>query len=375
MTDPISPPPLPDPPEPATLRQSLEEVRTAAREQLHAAWQLYAERLQRELEKGWPEHLERVIEERFAEIARRVEQEAERRALALAAARLDEAAVRGGREASRKLAERLNQAARRLRNAADAREWVRTLLDTALLFSERALLFVAAGDSLRLEAAGGAGAQERFAGFSSIPLAPAFRNVMDSRDTVIALASPEELSAPLAERLALPEGRVALMPVTLRGRVAAILCVPAAGDETDWNALELVAALATAALETRPPSQDGVPGGLVLISGARPAGLRLPAWPQLSKEEQDFHIKAQRFARVRVAEMRLYQSEAVKEGRAAANLYTRLKGEIDAGREAFRTEFMDRCPSMVDYFHLELVRTLANEDETLLGSDYPGPLV
>jgi hypothetical protein len=128
-------------------------------------------------------------------------------------------------------------------------------------------------------------------------------------------------------------------------------------------------------LERAPLSQDGVPGGLVLISGARPAGLRLPAWPQLSKEEQDFHIKAQRFARVRVAEMRLYQSEAVKEGRAAANLYTRLKGEIDAGREAFRTEFMDRCPSMVDYFHLELVRTLANEDETLLGSDYPGPLV
>jgi hypothetical protein len=30
---------------------------------------------------------------------------------------------------------------------------------------------------------------------------------------------------------------------------------------------------------------------------------------------------------------------------------------------------------MVDYLHPELVRTLANDDVELLGSDYPGPLV
>jgi hypothetical protein len=30
---------------------------------------------------------------------------------------------------------------------------------------------------------------------------------------------------------------------------------------------------------------------------------------------------------------------------------------------------------MVDYLHLELTRTLANEDPDLLGSTYPGPLV
>lgn len=377
MTDPISALARPKPPQTGSLEQSLEDVRRAAREQLHAAWQLYTERVQEELEKGWPEHLQRVIDERFAEITRFVEQEAERRAATLATARLEEAAERASREASRKLAERLNQAARRLRSASDSREWSGALLEVALLFAERALLFVVSGDVLRLESAAGDGAAEAFAGLNAIALAaaPAFRNAIEARDTVIALACPEEISSPLAERLALPEGRVALMPVTLRGRVAAILCVPAKAEGTDFNALELLVALAAAALETRPAGPDGAPGGLVLISGAGRGGLRLPAWPQLTKEEQDFHIKAQRFARVRVAELRLYKSEAVKEGRAARNLYARLREEIDAGREAFRTEFMNRCPSMVDYFHLELVRTLANEDETLLGPDYPGPLV
>jgi hypothetical protein len=30
---------------------------------------------------------------------------------------------------------------------------------------------------------------------------------------------------------------------------------------------------------------------------------------------------------------------------------------------------------MVDYLHLELVRTLANDDAEALGKDYPGPMV
>ena len=35
---------------------------------------------------------------------------------------------------------------------------------------------------------------------------------------------------------------------------------------------------------------------------------------------------------------------------------------------------MSAAKSMVDYFHLELVHTLANDDPALLGQDYPGPL-
>ena len=36
---------------------------------------------------------------------------------------------------------------------------------------------------------------------------------------------------------------------------------------------------------------------------------------------------------------------------------------------------MSKSDSMVDYFHLDIVRTLANDDADLLGTDYPGPMI
>ena len=67
--------------------------------------------------------------------------------------------------------------------------------------------------------------------------------------------------------------------------------------------------------------------------------------------------------------------EAVKEGRARKDLYGALRTDIDSGREIFRQTFLSATPTMVDYFHLELLRTLANDDPALLGEKYPGPLV
>ena len=46
-----------------------------------------------------------------------------------------------------------------------------------------------------------------------------------------------------------------------------------------------------------------------------------------------------------------------------------------AARESFREKHMSASPTMVDYLHLEMVRSLANDDADLLGPEYPGPLV
>jgi hypothetical protein len=73
--------------------------------------------------------------------------------------------------------------------------------------------------------------------------------------------------------------------------------------------------------------------------------------------------------------MRLRDSQAVQTGRARRDLYGALRSSIDSARAGFRESFFAECPSMVDYLHLELVRTLANDDADLLGKDYPGPLV
>ncbi len=84
---------------------------------------------------------------------------------------------------------------------------------------------------------------------------------------------------------------------------------------------------------------------------------------------------AQRFARMRVAEIQLYHAASMKSGRASGDVYTALKTQMDAAREAYREKFLTPGNGTADYLHAEFVRTLANDDAALLGPGYPGPLV
>ena len=80
------------------------------------------------------------------------------------------------------------------------------------------------------------------------------------------------------------------------------------------SALELLAMTAGAfAGEHAVAAQK--PAELVSIapSGQKPVTV---AWTSLTREQQELHQRAQRFARVQVAEIRLYKSENVKKGRA-----------------------------------------------------------
>lgn len=144
-----------------------------------------------------------------------------------------------------------------------------------------------------------------------------------------------------------------VIPVAGKERVAALLYADATEHNIDTNGLELLGAMAGAVIESR--------------TFSRPTLVNI-------QPDQDLRLKAQRFARNQVAEIILYKSEIVKNGRAGRDLYTSLKAEIDSAREGFRREFLS-LPGMVDYLHQELVRTLANDDVQLLGSDYPGPLL
>jgi hypothetical protein len=232
-----------------------------------------------------------------------------------------------------------------------------------------------------------------------VAAAPAFANAVESLDTVIALAEPGELSEPLARALQPEPGkRVCLLPVIIgragaKRRAAAVVYAESGPAPMDTNALEVLTSLAGAALDCRlnrrpAPKPEPVPaaaGELVTIGpaavGPAPVEEQAAAAPSgpppvaaLPREEQEWHARAQRFARVRVAEMRLYQAQAVRQGREHARLYMALRGEMDRSRAQFKHEFL-HVPSMIDYFHLEVVRTLANDDPALLGPEYPGPLV
>lgn len=96
--------------------------------------------------------------------------------------------------------------------------------------------------------------------------------------------------------------------------------------------------------------------------------------PKASPQEEK-HLRAQRFARVRVAEIQLYHAAAMRSGRASKNVYGSLKTHMDAARQAYRENFLTPTNGTADYLHAEFVRTLANDDAALLGPEYPGPLV
>ena len=85
-------------------------------------------------------------------------------------------------------------------------------------------------------------------------------------------------------------------------------------------------------------------------------------------------IRAKRFASVKVAEMQLYQAAQVHAGQASRNLYSALKVQIEEARAAFCDRFLKPPNGIPDYLHEEIVRALAQNDETLLGPLYPGPL-
>ncbi len=341
-----------------SLHDVLADARETAREQLAAAWQIEIDRVQDQLNNAWRGHLERVLEERFSELSSRLAGQTE--------SLIADARARSLRDVTGKL----NQAVRRLRAFENEDEWSRAVVDATAGFSERAALFVVNGSSLRLLAVRGISSEAKI---DNTPLesAPAFAGVVESRDPMVALRTRGELSEPIAEVFGeTPEQRFYLFPIASRDRVAAVLYADTAVEP---NAMELIASFASAVLE----GQSGAPERSKLVSiatGGQPAA-SISQWVSLGKDEQELHLRAQRFARVQVAEMRLYHSQAVKDGRARHDLYGALKEQIDRTREAFRRDFLSAADTMVDYVHVELLRTLANDDVELLGPQYPGPLV
>lgn len=272
----------------------------------------------------------------------------------------------------RELTGKLNQIARRLQQSEEREVWMRTLLEGAAAFCGNPAFLAVTPAGLRLEGAHGG----LLPAGPEIPpaLAPAVANAIEARDTVITAGTPRELSEVASSILGdASTKRVYLFPLVVRDKVHAVLYAEADSDSFDVSALELLASVASATLQA--PAEAPRTSTLISIADApaRKAPAR-PDWSDLPGSDQQLHLKAQRFAKTRVAEIVLHKMEKIQRGRASDDLYGELREEIDAGRETFRRQFADACPSMVDYFHVELVRTLAKDDAAALGPDYPGPV-
>lgn len=316
-----------------------------------------------------PSMLRKVLDDRFSllseELVALFEQEVAAR----------EAETR--RSARDDMAQSLNQAVRILRQADDFAQMSAVLSDSSATYCNLLAVFSINGEIVRGERVKGIGeeGQQQFHALE-FPLtqAAAFASAIESRDTVVAMTTPREISAPLGEIFRQnADDRACILPIVVRQKAIGLIY---ASGAVEMAPLELLAQAAGLAAEVRQPPEPAKKSELVVIQGGRPEPRKIPAsWGELTVPDQEIHLRAQRFARVQVAGMRLFSPELVRQGRASKDLYGALQKDIDAGREMFRQMFLTASPTMLDYFHLELMRTLANDDARLLGEKYPGPLV
>lgn len=90
----------------------------------------------------------------------------------------------------------------------------------------------------------------------------------------------------------------------------------------------------------------------------------------MSPEDQDVHKKAQRFARLLVDEVKLYNQAKVAEGRKHKDLYDRLKEAIEKSRATYQKRYGNTVAASGNYFQNEIVRSLAEDDLSIMGANF-----
>jgi hypothetical protein len=90
----------------------------------------------------------------------------------------------------------------------------------------------------------------------------------------------------------------------------------------------------------------------------------------MSAEDADTHRKAQRFARLLVDEIKLYNQAKVAEGRRNKDLYDRLKEDIEKSRGTFQKRYGSTAAASGDYFQKEVLRSLAEDDTSVMGANF-----
>jgi hypothetical protein len=208
------------------------------------------------------------------------------------------------------------------------------------------------------------------------------------------------------------DGKCIVLPLMVRDKVAALLYADAGLDGSfDPSALEILVRAAgnrieiaatrkpasmaanassmaatapavtpapTATPHVLPPSapvQFTAPAPTVLPSPAvapAPPIVQAPApTPSNGSFGDETHVKARRFAKLLVDEIKLYNQHELAAGKRAHDLYDRLREPIEKSREAYNKRFGQTSAADADYFVHELVRGLADSNVTILGPNFP----
>jgi len=166
---------------------------------------------------------------------------------------------------------------------------------------------------------------------------------------------------------------------------AAVEADTAPAAEAETSAPETEPEVATPAITSAPieppaPVISGAPSFgsqyVAPLGTKRRWGTAEPDLPiEVSEEERRLHTDARRFARLLVSEIKLYNEQKVNEGRAQGDIYDRLREDIERSRQMYEKRIAPPVAARYDYFHSELVNTLADGDPEKLGASYPGATV
>ena len=112
------------------------------------------------------------------------------------------------------------------------------------------------------------------------------------------------------------------------------------------------------------PLSVAPPAPAAAVAGAEPA-----AAPAISPD-QETHRKAQRFARLLVDEIKLYNQAKLAEGRKHKDIYERLTETIEKSRKTYQKRYGNTVAASANYFDDELIRSLAEDDVSNMGANF-----
>ena len=239
----------------------------------------------------------------------------------------------------------------------------------AALESPRAALFIVNGavlqewpvDGVTPVDAGPIRSEGREAGF----LADALR-----RGEPVAIDGTNGATAPTFAGLA-PGRRAIAVPIVMGGSTVAVLYADEGSDGQPLESwLETVQILGRhAASVVTSLTAVRTAQALRFISGAAGdnGGTSAPGAMAVAGGNEDEAQGARRYAKLLVSEIKLYNEGAVRVGRERRDLLQRLKSEIDRARRLYDERIAATIPARDAYFEQELVQTLADGDQSLLG--------
>lgn len=294
----------------------------------------------------------------------------------------------------------LNAAVASIYDAPAQGDILKALLDGIAQFTARSALFVVKSGSIAAWQSRGFANDTK--GFTTDASAGLAGRAIRDKEPVNAAAA--EFDAKFIATHGNPsDGNACVLPIVVREKVAAVVYIDAgtaSGGKSDESAarvlvrstaswLELLALRkagggaaaeapepppAQAPVEAAPPpkvAEPQPPPAPTSQSPKAPAAAAGPDLSDLSKEDQEVHKKAKRFAKLLVDEIKLYNKTKVEEGRQNKDIYKRLQEDIDKSRATYDKRYGKTAAGSADYFNSEVIRILADNDVSLLGADFP----